>query len=142
MQTPYSAQPQAAAFQYAGVGVRFLAVLIDAIILGVVDGVLTVIGNAINMVTVMSLLFALIALAYFFYMEATQGGTLGKKALGLRIVKEDGSPISWNESIIRNLLRIVDGLFGYLVGAIIIWNSPLKQRLGDKVAHTIVIKTR
>jgi uncharacterized RDD family membrane protein YckC len=54
----------------------------------------------------------------------------------------DGSPISWSESVIRNLLRIIDGLFGYLVGAILIWTSPLKQRLGDRVANTVVIRKR
>ena len=75
-------------------------------------------------------------------MEATQGATLGKMALGLRVVKTDGSPITWTDSIIRNLLRIIDGLFIYLVGAIFVWTSPLKQRLGDRAAHTVVVKRR
>jgi len=76
-------------------------------------------------------------------MEATQGATLGKKALGLKVVKiGNTSPIGWSASIIRNLLRIVDGLFAYLIGALIIWTSPLKQRLGDKAARTLVIRTR
>ncbi len=75
-------------------------------------------------------------------MEATQGATLGKMALGLRVVRVDGAPISWSESVIRNLLRIVDCLVFYILGAILIWTSPLKQRLGDKVAHTVVVKSR
>ena len=79
---------------------------------------------------------------YFIVLEATQGATLGKMALGLRVVRTDGSPISWTESIIRNLLRIIDGLFIYLVGAIFIWTSPLKQRLGDRAARTVVIRRR
>ena len=66
--------------------------------------------------------------------------SLGKMALGLRVIRTDGAPISWTESIIRNLLRIIDGLFVYLVGAILIWTSPLKQRLGDRVAKTVVVR--
>jgi uncharacterized RDD family membrane protein YckC len=77
---------------------------------------------------------------YFIVLEATQGATLGKMALGLRVVKTNGAPITWADSLIRNLLRIIDGLFGYLVGAILIWSSPLKQRLGDRVAHTVVVR--
>jgi len=84
----------------------------------------------------------LLTLAYFIVLEATQGATLGKMALGLRVVKTDGSPITWTDSLIRNLLRIIDGLFFYLVGAIFVWTSPLKQRLGDRAAHTVVIKRR
>jgi uncharacterized RDD family membrane protein YckC len=68
------------------------------------------------------------------------GATLGKMLLRLRVVKTDGTPISRSESIIRNLLRIIDGLFYYLVGAILIWNSPLRQRLGDRAAKTVVVR--
>ncbi|MEO8953153.1 MAG: RDD family protein [Ktedonobacteraceae bacterium] len=126
--------------QYAGVGVRFLAVLIDSIIIAVVGGLLSFIfrdapglGGGI---------VGILAIVYYIVMEATQGATLGKMALGLRVVKVNGSPISWTESIVRNLLRIIDGLFVYLVGAIFVWTSPLKQRLGDRAAQTVVIRKR
>lgn len=137
---------QAPALQYAGVGIRFLALLIDAVIIGVVSAIINGVAAATQSSLVMTLagiVIAVLALLYFIGMEATQGATLGKMALGLRVVKSDGSsPIDWPTSLIRNLLRIIDGLFAYLVGAIIIWNSPLKQRLGDKVAHTLVVRTR
>src|SRR6202022_425983 len=84
-------------------------------------------------------IIGVLAIAYYIVMEATQGATVGRMALGLREVKTDGSPISWSESVIRNMLRIIDSLFVYLVGAILIWTSPLKQRLGDRVANTVVI---
>ncbi len=130
-----SAQAQ---IQYVGVGPRFLALLIDAIIIGVVGGILGVIFR--NSPGLSGGVTGLLALAYFIVLEATQGATLGKMALGLRVTRTDGAPISWTESIIRNLLRIIDGLFVYLVGAILIWTSPLKQRLGDRVAKTIVVR--
>ncbi len=132
---------QAPVARYVGVGPRFVAVLIDFIIIGVVGGILSAIFGPSN-AGASGGLTGLLALAYIIVMEATQGATVGKMVMGLRVVKEDGSPISWSESIIRNLLRIIDGLFAYLVGAILIWTSPLKQRLGDRVAHTVVIKTR
>ena len=132
---------QAPVVQYVGVGPRFVAALIDGIIIGVVAGILSAIFGPSN-AGVSGGLTGLLALVYIIVMEATQGATVGKMVMGLRVVKEDGSPISWSESIIRNLLRIIDGLFAYLVGAILIWTSPLKQRLGDRVAHTVVIKTR
>ena len=126
--------------QYVGVGMRFLALLIDGIIIGAVGGLLSFIFR--NAPGLSGSLIGLLAIAYFIVMEATQGATVGKMALGLRVVKMDGSPISWSESVIRNLLRIIDGLFVYLVGAILIWTSPLKQRLGDRVANTVVIRKR
>src|SRR5450755_3534125 len=116
--------------QYAGVGVRFLAILIDSIIIGVIGGLLSFIFR--NAPGLGGSIVGILAIVYYIVMEATQGATLGKMALGLRVVKMDGSPISWTESVIRNLLRIIDGLFAYLVGAIFVWTSPLKQRLGDR----------
>jgi uncharacterized RDD family membrane protein YckC len=134
-------QSQAQAQIPVGVGPRFLAVLIDSIVIGIVAALInTTVGQ--NQAVVSGSLSGLLALAYFIVLEATQGATLGKMALGLRVVKLDGSPISWSESVIRNLLRLIDGLLVYLVGAIFIWTSPLKQRLGDKAAHTIVIRSR
>lgn len=129
------AQPQ---LQYVGVGMRFLALLIDVIILGIVNGIIYALLRSVPVLA--DLVVTVIAIAYTFGLEATQGATLGKRILGLRVVKTDGSPISWSKSIIRNLLRIVDGLFGYLVGAILIWTSPQRQRLGDRVANTVVVR--
>ncbi len=137
MQMPYESQAQ---LQYVGVGPRFVAVLIDSIIIAVVAGILNFAfqGNS----GVSGSLTGLLAIIYFILMEGTRGATLGKMALGLRVVKTDGSPIGWSEAIIRNILRIIDGLFAYLVGAIFIWTSPRKQRLGDRAANTVVIRSR
>jgi uncharacterized RDD family membrane protein YckC len=44
--------------------------------------------------------------------------------------------------MIRNLVRAVDAIFVYLVAAIAVWNSPLRQRLGDMAANTVVIRVR
>jgi uncharacterized RDD family membrane protein YckC len=138
-QQQYGQQPYGQAqLQYVGVGLRFLAVLIDTIILAVVAGILSFLFRGAPGLS--GFLSAIIAIGYFIVMEATQGATLGKMALGLRVVKTNGAPITWTDSIIRNLLRIIDSLFFYLVGAILIWTSPLKQRLGDRAANTVVVR--
>ena len=158
--------------QYVGVGWRFLAILIDSIILGIVFAVIGAAfggaqasgGNASVSLTgapallaiVISFLYFIvlealqtgapallvfvISFLYFIVLEALQGATVGKMILGLRVVKTNGAPITWTDSLIRNELRIIDGLFSYLVGAILIWTSPLKQRLGDRLANTMVVK--
>jgi uncharacterized RDD family membrane protein YckC len=137
----YQAQAQAPVVQSVGVWPRFLAALVDSIIFGILGGILSAILGT-QQATLSGSFVGVLAIVYYIVMEATQGATLGKMALGLRVVRVDGAPISWSESIIRNLLRIVDSLFGYLLGAIFIWTSPLKQRLGDKVAKTVVVKSR
>ncbi|KPC27985.1 RDD-like protein domain-containing protein [Pseudomonas syringae pv. cilantro] len=69
-----------------------------------------------------------------------QGRTPGKRMLGLRVVHDDGTPVDWSSSVIRNLLRFVDMLpLGYSLGAISCLNHPLFKRLGDLAAGTLVI---
>lgn len=128
-----------------GVGRRAVAIIIDTILLMIVGWVIasftggtTTSGYEINGGP--AFLLFLIAMAYYVVMEVQWGGTLGKMALGLKVVKEGGERIDWKASIIRNVLRLIDGFFFYLVGAIIVWTSKKKQRLGDIVAHTLVVR--
>lgn len=128
-----------------GVGMRAVATIIDVVILYVVFLVIAIItgeadGASFSMGTVGSCISLIVSLAYYIVMETMMGATVGKMVVGLKVVKEDGSAMDWQTSIIRTLLRIVDGFFFYLVGAIIVWTSPTKQRLGDKVAKTFVVK--
>ncbi|MBI2380562.1 MAG: RDD family protein [Gammaproteobacteria bacterium] len=68
------------------------------------------------------------------------GVTPGKKALGLKVVHDDGSPVSWNASLIRNLLRAADFLPAfYALGSLISAFRPDFKRLGDIAAGTLVI---
>jgi len=68
------------------------------------------------------------------------GRTPGKRAMGLRVVHDDLSPIGWNASLIRNLLRTVDFLpAGYVLGLTSMCMTPAFQRLGDLAAGTLVI---
>ncbi|HWX65378.1 MAG TPA: RDD family protein [Rhodanobacter sp.] len=93
-------------------------------------------GNGLAML----LLFALMW-AYSVVCEVWLGGqTLGKRALGLRVVNADGTPVTWLPSVARNLLRVVDVLPGvYGVGLASTLIDPHARRLGDIVAGTMVI---
>ncbi len=83
-----------------------------------------------------SLYTTLFSLTFFFLQEAFFGRTIGKKLMGLRVVNLEGRHLSWQEALKRNLLRIVDN---WLIGLIAISYSPLNQRLGDRLAHTLVV---
>ena len=160
MQSQYSSPYQAAApaLEYVGVGRRLLAIIIDSIILLIP---VALIGMAFHSNVAMiaggdawdrfkhmgpaPVLQFITPFVYFIIMEAMLGATVGKMVLGIRVVKLDGSPIGWSDSIVRNLFRIIDHIpYGipYLLGAILIWTSPIKQRLGDRVAHTVVVRRR
>lgn len=88
---------------------------------------------------------AVIAFAVFwFYPVAfevlSDGRTPGKRALGLKVVAEDGAPVGWRASFTRNLLRTVDMLpFGYATGLACCLVDPGARRLGDIVARTLVV---
>lgn len=69
-----------------------------------------------------------------------QGQTPGKRALGIAVVHTDGTPASFNASVLRNLLRVADFFpFAYLTGLIATLASPRFQRLGDLAADTLVV---
>jgi uncharacterized RDD family membrane protein YckC len=128
-----------------GVGRRAVAVIIDSILLFIVGYVIALMTGGtseagFNLTGAPAFLWFGIALAYYIVMEATSGATLGKKAMGLKVVKQSGEPLDWQASIVRNVMRVIDGLFFYLVGAITVWVSKTKQRLGDMAAHTLVVK--
>ncbi len=131
-------QPQLGT-QNETLGKRILAWIVDAIIIAVItfavssvlwsDRVGSFIGSA-----------GILSFVYFIYFEAEYGQTLGKKAMNVVVVKEDGSDCDWTASVIRNVARIIDGFAFYLVGMIAILLTDNNQRLGDIVGDTIVVK--
>ena len=130
-----------------GVGRRAVAVLIDSILLFIVGYLIAFAAggttqDGFNVQGGPAFLWLAIGLAYYIIMEALSGATLGKKAMGLKVMKEGGEPIDWKASIVRNVLRLIDGFFFYLVGAIVVWASKKRQRLGDMAANTLVVKAR
>ncbi len=71
-----------------------------------------------------------------------KGQTPGKKACGIKVVTDNGTPINWSASLLRNLTRIVDSLpIFYAVGMCTIILSKKSQRLGDMLSGSLVIYT-
>jgi len=147
-----------------GVGLRFLAFTIDSIIFGIIFFVFLKLfgskhiggcgyGSHIGFTFSKNgkkVFYGLCGFSAWFYygivflyyaiLEWKFGATLGKLLAGIRVIKTNGAPLDLKASIIRNILRLVDFLPSfYLVGAILIWTSKFKQRLGDKLANTIVV---
>jgi uncharacterized RDD family membrane protein YckC len=84
-------------------------------------------------------------LGYFIFLEGLTARTLGKLITGLVVVQFDGSPITWRQTLIRNLFRVLEVnpfLLGALPAALAVFFSRHHQRFGDKAAGVIVVKRR
>ncbi|WP_440973224.1 RDD family protein [Pseudomonas koreensis] len=127
----------------AGLMVRTLAFSIDLGIRGAILGVLFLalaflgqLGMGLG-----SLLLFAVSWWYMVLFEVLrQGRSPGKQWVGLRVIHDNGTPIGWSASLLRNLLRFVDLLpFGYCLGAISCLQHPTFKRLGDIAAGTLVV---
>jgi uncharacterized RDD family membrane protein YckC len=77
---------------------------------------------------------------YVLFETLWDGRTPGKQALGLRVVKEEGHPIRFVDSVLRNLLRAADFLpVAYALGFVVMASDRRFRRLGDRVAATMVV---
>ncbi len=120
----------------ASFGKRFLAVVVDGIIVGVVTGIVLKIGGA-NLGQVLG---GAIGLAYYVYFEGGQGATLGKKVLGLRVISTAGaSPIGYGSAAVRYVGRIVSAIPLFLGFLWMLWDKD-KQTWHDKIASTYVVE--
>jgi len=127
----------------AGPFPRALAWLIDLLIrlallllAALLFGALGQLGNGLSLIALFVLTWA-----YPVLFEALWTGcTPGKRALGLRVVAENGAPVGWMAAFARNLLRVVDLLpLGYATGLVASLFDPWGRRLGDMVAGTLVV---
>jgi uncharacterized RDD family membrane protein YckC len=146
-------------YELAGLGSRFLAVAVDfiaQIVLLIVVGLLFLALrstiehlapekylNAILGAIAVVLVF-LVFFVWFIGFELWWGGrTPGKRALGIRVVRDGGFPVDAGAAIIRNLVRMVEVAFGfYTISAISALISKENKRLGDFAAGTIVVRDR
>ncbi len=133
-------------------GRRALAIIADGLLLGVVFSAmslplgmaqLTKSGEPLFVGYAWSAGFFVLAMAYYAIMEGYRGQTVGKMLLGIRVVREDnGGAPGVKKAAVRSLLRVVDGIFGYLVGFVAVVASRKDQRLGDMLAGTVVVRER
>jgi uncharacterized RDD family membrane protein YckC len=154
LETPENIQVH---FELAGLGTRFCAMLVDSLLLGAVALVLLISavvmfsaaavfdsqgGGQWLVAVIVAVGMTLLSEGYFILFEwLMRGQTPGKKALKIRVIRDDGTPATTQEVLVRNVLRLVDFLpFFYGVGTIVLFSSRLSKRLGDIAAGTIVVK--
>lgn len=146
---------------------RFVAIIIDGIIIGVVQSfiivpILAVAGfsfasgiqngditeaEALGMVATMMatmgttiLISAIIGILYYVFMETSKfQGTIGKIALGLKVTDLNGDKLDFSKALIRNLGKIISGMILY-IGYIMAGFTEKKQGLHDMIASTLVVK--
>ncbi len=130
---------------YAGLGQRGLAVFLDSLIwLFFIGQVAANIPESVyedQPVVVGVIFLALFSAAfnYFWLTEWKWGKTLGKAICSIHVTDEDGERPAFGPTTVRNLLRLVDMV---VIGPVLIANSERHQRLGDRFAHTIVVRDR
>ena len=139
----------------AGLGSRFGAFVLDAVIQ---VAVYAAVALAVHAATsdggpnsslvasgVMAATAVLDFLGYFVLCEMLWSGrSVGKRALGIRVVRLDGTAEGFWSSLLRNLVRVVDMMPGvfYLVGSVLVLATPRNQRLGDLLGNTVVVRER
>lgn len=125
----------------AGPLVRACAWSIDAGIRAVLYLVIGYIFSLFGGVGMALMLISFFLLEWFYpvVFEIRSGQTPGKKAMGIHVVNDNGTPVNWSASILRNLLRSVDFLpLLYGVGLVSMLINREFRRLGDLVAGTLV----
>jgi uncharacterized RDD family membrane protein YckC len=155
-------------FEVAGLGSRFLAALVDLLcmlvfLIAAVAVAISAMGGrrplekmSDNMAKseniakglgasgtiVLLLSIFLVQWGYYIICEMLMNGASpGKRVMGLRVIRDDGTPLGVAQSLLRNLVRIVDFLpWGYGVGLVAVFVSPRSQRLGDLAAGTLVTR--
>jgi uncharacterized RDD family membrane protein YckC len=147
-------------FGLASIGNRFLACAIDHTIQGLAILLIALVSlilanfSAIQEAVtsapkwvraIMLIILFLIFSSYFVFFEwLWSGQTPGKRWLKLRVIREDGRPITFWEASVRNLVRFLDMMpypF-YSIGLISVFSTARDQRIGDMVAGTVVIRER
>lgn len=144
-------------YQVAGIGSRFQAALIDTLLIALLlvvvnfliafisgqmpDGLPSLSGWVLAACGLFN--FALLWGYYILFELIWNGQSPGKRKVGVRVVRRDGTPVTLTESIIRNLIRLIDFLpFAYGIGVIVMFFDGQSRRLGDLAASTLVVFDR
>lgn len=118
--------------QLVGFGRRFVAILIDAIPLFIINLILA----AIHLAPV----GYLVNIAYFVFFWSTSGVTLGNRVMKIQVVKADGSALNWGTGAIRYVGYLISTIVIFIGLLWVLWD-PNKQGWHDKMAHTVVIRS-
>ena len=129
----------------AALAIDFVVIAATLLVLGMVTRYANILGDLVESASLTVIIFAVFFAqwGYFLLFEGLWGGrTPGKRAVGLRVIHAGGEPLSFQGSVLRNLIRVVDlqPAPSGLAGAVCILVNRRAQRLGDLVAGTIVVR--
>ena len=127
----------------AGVGLRCIDGMLDIIVLFVIGYVIAFLTgqttqSGFDLQGMPAFLWWLTGLVYYVAFEVKMGATPGKMLLGLKVVSTDCTPCDLKAAVIRNVCRIVDNFLA--IGVFLMLFSKRNQRLGDRLAGTLVVK--
>jgi uncharacterized RDD family membrane protein YckC len=143
--------------RFAGLWPRFLALLSDFLLFCVVFFPVTRLVKGVWIMSAadhrwshglfvtdpLCLAFLIIMFLYFVFLEGLTGVTLGKWIVSIRVERAGGGKPGLLRSLLRNILRIVDGLPAFsILGIVLILTSAEKARFGDRIAKTRVVRAR
>lgn len=132
------------ALRVAGPGPRAVAFAIDLLVRAAIYSGLSflVVLGEVGLALVLLSLFAIEWFYPVLFEVYLRGATPGKRVLGLQVLRDDGTPVGWSESLLRNFVRAVDMLPAfYGTGLVSCLLSPDFKRLGDRLAGTVVVHT-
>ena len=120
---------------YAGIGARFLAMIVDGLIVGCVGFVLVmVLGRTFG-----NLAYIVLAFGYGTMLESSEKqATFGKQMMSIRVTDLNGGRIDLTKAFIRQISKILSAIF--FIGYIMAFFSEKKQGLHDLIAGTVVVK--
>jgi uncharacterized RDD family membrane protein YckC len=128
----------------AGFWIRVVAYIIDGVIVGIVNFILTFVvtlaaGGSINgaPATLLQLIATLIWVAYFSYFWSSRGQSVGMMATNLRVTRSDGSPLTLGRAIGRAFALILSFAIIF-IGVIMVAFTERKRGLHDMIADTVV----
>jgi len=131
------------ALRVAGPVPRALAWGVDTILQGGLAIGLQIVVGALAGVGLGLYLIGLFALIWFYpvlFEVRAHGQTPGKRLMGLRVLQENGTPVGWSASVLRNFLLVADFLpLLYLAGLVAMISDRSFRRLGDLAAGTLVV---
>ena len=132
-------------YPLAPLGARFISSIIDGIILYVIGFVLGFVLGLLfgrSIAPLANVIGVVIGIGYYlYYWSAKEGETPGKKAMGLRVIKTDGTPITLGTAGIRYVGYIINSLV-ILIGWIWVLIDGQHQGWHDKLAGTVVVKVK
>ncbi|MFD4556441.1 RDD family protein [Streptomyces sp. NPDC058469] len=135
-QAGYGATPP-----YANWGQRFLGTLVDALVF-IVPYILIIVGRGNGALTAIGGILIIGLAIWQLIREGRTGQTVGKQALGIRLVREsDGQPLGVGMAFVRRLAHFLDSIACYLGWLWPAWDAK-RQTFADKVCGSIVIRTQ